>query len=79
MDQTMGAHLSMKQALMDQRADILDCSSQSFQSHLLVKQGLVDIHDAFERLKGGTTLNGHGPVLEKGVIWQAVEESRRRD
>lgn len=47
------------------------------QSHPLVKQGLVDIADVCERLKGATKCDGHGPVFEESTIWQAVEESRR--
>jgi AP-1-like factor len=47
------------------------------QSHPLVKQGLVDVADVCERLKGATKCDGHGPVFEEGTIWQAVEESRR--
>jgi hypothetical protein len=48
-------------------------------SHPLVKQGLVDIGDVCERLKGRGKHNGYGSVLEESVIWQAVEESRRCD
>lgn len=47
------------------------------QSHPLVKQGLVDIADVCERLKGAATCDGHGPVFEESTIWHAVEESRR--
>lgn len=47
------------------------------QSHPLVKQGLVDIADVCERLKGAAKCDGHGPVFEETTIWQAVEESRR--
>jgi AP-1-like factor len=47
------------------------------QSHPLVKQGLVDIADVCERLKGSTKCDGHGPVLEENTIWHAIEESRR--
>lgn len=47
------------------------------QSHPLVKQGLVDIADVCERLKGAAKCDGHGPVFEESAIWQAVEESRR--
>jgi AP-1-like factor len=47
------------------------------QSHPLVKQGLVDIADVFERLKGAVKCDGHGPVFEENSIWQAIEESRR--
>jgi AP-1-like factor len=43
----------------------------------LVKQGLVDIADVFERLKGAVKCDGHGPVFEENSIWQAIEESRR--
>ncbi|ORY10646.1 hypothetical protein BCR34DRAFT_566460 [Clohesyomyces aquaticus] len=47
------------------------------QSHPLVKQGLVDIADVCERLKGAAKCDGHGPVFEEATIWKAVEESRR--
>jgi AP-1-like transcription factor len=47
------------------------------QSHPLVKQGLVDVTDVVERLKGAAKCDGHGPVFEERTIWQAVEESRR--
>lgn len=47
------------------------------QSHPLVKQGLVDVADVCERLKGAAKCDGHGPVFEESTIWQAVEESRR--
>lgn len=47
------------------------------QSHTLVKQGLVDIADVCERLKGAAKCDGHGPVFEESTIWQAIEESRR--
>lgn len=47
------------------------------QSHPLVRQGLVDITDVCERLKGAAKCDGHGPVFEESTIWQAVEESRR--
>ncbi|KAF7677358.1 bzip transcription factor protein [Alternaria burnsii] len=47
------------------------------QSHTLVKQGLVDVADVCERLKGKTTCDGHGPVFAESTIWQAIEESRR--
>ncbi|KAH7381616.1 hypothetical protein BKA66DRAFT_120315 [Pyrenochaeta sp. MPI-SDFR-AT-0127] len=47
------------------------------QSHPLVKQGLVDIADVCERLKGSAKCDGHGPVFEESTIWQAIEESRR--
>jgi AP-1-like factor len=45
------------------------------QRHPLVKQGVVDVADVVERLKGSATCDGHGPVFEESVIWQAVEES----
>ncbi|KAF1841353.1 uncharacterized protein K460DRAFT_293853 [Cucurbitaria berberidis CBS 394.84] len=47
------------------------------QSHPLVKQGLVDITDVCERVKGAAKCDGHGPVFEEDTLWQAVEESRR--
>lgn len=47
------------------------------QTHPLVKQGLVDVTDVVERLRGAAKCDGHGPVFEESTIWQAVEESRR--
>ncbi|KAJ8109505.1 hypothetical protein OPT61_g7410 [Boeremia exigua] len=47
------------------------------QSHPLVKQGVVDVTDVIERLRGAAKCDGHGPVFEESQIWQAVEESRR--
>jgi AP-1-like factor len=47
------------------------------QSHPLVKQGLVDVTDVVERLRGAAKCNGQGPVFDENTIWQAVEESRR--
>ncbi|CAO2657739.1 Nn.00g038650.m01.CDS01 [Neocucurbitaria sp. VM-36] len=47
------------------------------QSHPLVKQGLVDIADVCERLKGAAKCDGHGPVFDEYTILQAIEESRR--
>jgi len=47
------------------------------QQHPLVKQGLVDVADVCERLKGSAKCDGHGPVFEESTIWRAVEESRR--
>lgn len=47
------------------------------QSHPLVKQGLVDIADVCERLKGAAKCDGHGPVFEESAVWRAVEEARR--
>ena len=47
------------------------------QSHTLIKQGLVDVADVCERLKGSAKCDGHGPVFEESAIWQAIDESRR--
>jgi len=47
------------------------------QSHPLVKQGLVDVADVCERLKGAAKCDGHGPVFEESVVWAAIESSRR--
>ncbi|KAF2805275.1 uncharacterized protein BDZ99DRAFT_116839 [Mytilinidion resinicola] len=47
------------------------------QSHPLVKQGLVDIADVCERLRGLARCDGHGPVFEERAVWKVVEESRR--
>lgn len=47
------------------------------QSHPLVKQGLVDIADVCERLKGAAKCDGHGPVFEETIVWAAIESSRR--
>ncbi|KAH9868184.1 hypothetical protein J1614_007256 [Plenodomus biglobosus] len=47
------------------------------QAHPLVRQGLVDVADVCERLKGWAKCDGHGPVFEESTIWRMVEESRR--
>jgi AP-1-like transcription factor len=47
------------------------------QSHPLVKQGLVDITDVCERLRGLARCSGQGPVYEEGEVWRMVENSRR--
>ena len=47
------------------------------QSHPLVKQGLVDIADVCERLRGMARCDGQGPVFEERAVWRVVEESRR--
>jgi hypothetical protein len=47
------------------------------QSHPLVKQGLVDIADVCERLKGAARCDGHGPVFEETIVRAAIESSRR--
>lgn len=45
------------------------------QAHPLYKQGLVDIGDVCERLKGFTQCDGQGPVFEEGRVRKAIEES----
>jgi AP-1-like factor len=47
------------------------------QSHPLVKQGLVDIADVCERLKGAAKCDGRGPVFEETIVRAAIESSRR--
>lgn len=47
------------------------------QSHQLVKQGVVDVADVCERLKGSAKCSGSGPVYEERLIWAAIENSRR--
>lgn len=47
------------------------------QGHPLVKQGLVDIADVCERLKGAARCDGNGPVFEETIVWAAIENSRR--
>ena len=49
------------------------------QSHPLVKQGLVEVADVCERLKGAAKCDGHGLVFEESIIWQVIEELRGRD
>ncbi|KAL1971053.1 hypothetical protein VTN77DRAFT_4 [Rasamsonia byssochlamydoides] len=45
------------------------------QNHTLFKQGLVDIGDVCERLKGHVRCDGQGPVFEEGRVLKAIEES----
>lgn len=47
------------------------------QAHPLVKQGVVDITDVCERLKGAAKCDGQGPVFEESTIRQAVEDANR--
>jgi len=47
------------------------------QTHPLVKQGLVDIADVCERLKGAAKCDGRGPVFDEAIVWAAIESSRR--
>lgn len=47
------------------------------QTHPLVKQGLVDIADVCERLKGAARCDGNGPVYEETIVWAAIESARR--
>jgi len=47
------------------------------QSHHLVKQGIVDVADVCERLKGVAKCSGSGPVYDERLIWAAIESSRR--
>jgi hypothetical protein len=45
------------------------------QDHSLFKQGVVDIGDVCERLKGFEKCDGQGPVFEEGRVKKAIEES----
>ncbi|KAL1986363.1 hypothetical protein VTN96DRAFT_6442 [Rasamsonia emersonii] len=45
------------------------------QNHKLFKQGLVDIGDVCERLKGFVRCDGQGPVFEESRVRKAIEES----
>lgn len=45
------------------------------QDHPLFKQGLVDIGDVCDRLKGFEKCDGQGPVFEEGRVRKAIEES----
>jgi len=54
-------------------ASTWDC----IQYHPLVKQGLVDIADVCERLRGYAMAGGHGPEFREGDVHQAIEESRK--
>jgi AP-1-like transcription factor len=47
------------------------------QSHPLVKQGLVDITDVCEGLRGLARCDGQGPVYEEREVWRLVQEARR--
>ncbi|KAH8726848.1 hypothetical protein GQ44DRAFT_612575 [Phaeosphaeriaceae sp. PMI808] len=69
-------HIHSRQKINDKQVPAAQAWDY-IQSHPLVKQGLVDIADVCERLKGAAKCDGHGPVFEESTIWQAVEESRR--
>lgn len=47
------------------------------QSHDLVRQGLVDIADVCERLRGSARCDGSGPAFAEREVRQAIEDSRR--
>ena len=47
------------------------------QSHPLFKQGLIDIGDVFERLRGLAKCDGQGPAFEEADIIRVVEGARR--
>lgn len=44
-------------------------------SHPLYKQGLVDVQEVCDRLKGGARCDGQGPVFEEGTIMAAIVAS----
>ncbi|CAI6335808.1 unnamed protein product [Periconia digitata] len=46
-------------------------------THHLVKQGVVDVADVCERLKGAAKCGGSGPVYDERLIWAAIESSRK--
>lgn len=43
--------------------------------HPLYKQGLVDVQEVCDRLKGGARCDGQGPVFEEGAILASILES----
>ena len=45
------------------------------QAHQLFKDGLVDIADVTERLKGTSACDGTGPAFKEELVKRAVEES----
>ncbi|KAH8692941.1 hypothetical protein BGW36DRAFT_385559 [Talaromyces proteolyticus] len=45
------------------------------QNHRMYKEGLVDIGDVCDRLKGFALCDGQGPVFEEGRVRRAIEES----
>lgn len=47
------------------------------QSHPLVKQGVVDIADVCEALRGTARCDGQGPVFREESVWSAVEGAKR--
>lgn len=47
------------------------------QSHPLVKQGVVDIADVCEALRGTARCDGQGPVFREESVWTAVEGAKR--
>lgn len=47
------------------------------QAHPLVKQGVVDIADVCEALRGTARSDGQGPVFREESVWKAVEGVRR--
>lgn len=43
--------------------------------HPLYKQGLVDVQEVCDRLKGGARCDGQGPVFEEGTILASIMAS----
>jgi len=43
--------------------------------HPLYKQGLVDVQEVCDRLKGGARCDGQGPVFEEGAILTSIMAS----
>lgn len=63
-----------------QRSSALLHAAQTWdliQAHPLVKQGVVDIADVCEALRGTARCDGHGPVFREESVWRAVESARR--
>ncbi|KAF2104887.1 hypothetical protein NA57DRAFT_51681 [Rhizodiscina lignyota] len=63
-----------------QRSSALLHAAQTWdliQAHPLVKQGVVDIADVCEALRGTARCDGHGPVFREESVWRAVEGARR--
>lgn len=72
---TPSAHRITISPLTGQRLLSAGATWDFIQAHPLSKEGLVDIADVSERLKGLAECDGTGPAFEEGAVKRAIEES----
>lgn len=69
------AHRTSVSPVTGQRLLSAGATWDYIQAHQLFKDGMVDIADVSQRLKGLAECDGTGPSFEEGKIAQAIEES----